>query len=65
MGFFIGHEIAHRFDDIEELSKINKNLMESSKKKFHEETTCMINQYSNYKVEAINSKVRYSHLFMQ
>ncbi|KAK0164876.1 hypothetical protein PV328_003443 [Microctonus aethiopoides] len=61
MGFFIGHEIAHCFDDIEELSKINKNLMESSKKKFHEETTCMINQYSNYKVEAINSKVQYSH----
>ncbi|KAK0182741.1 hypothetical protein PV327_000843 [Microctonus hyperodae] len=57
MGFFIGHEIAHSFDDIEELSKINKNLMESSKKKFHEETTCMINQYSNYKVEAINSKL--------
>ncbi|XP_057330914.1 neprilysin-2-like [Microplitis mediator] len=57
IGFVIGHEITHGFDD--EGRQFNKdgNLVDwwapSTEKKYLEKTKCIINQYGNYTVKEV------------
>ncbi|XP_050528003.1 neprilysin-2-like [Daktulosphaira vitifoliae] len=55
IGYVIGHEITHGFDDQGRLYDKTGNLRDwwlpETVEKFHERTNCMIRQYSNYTVD--------------
>ncbi|GFQ90639.1 endothelin-converting enzyme 1, partial [Trichonephila clavata] len=57
IGFFIGHELTHAFDDTGSLYDQYGNLHQwwknSTIKNFQEQTQCLLDQYSNYKVQGI------------
>ena len=52
IGWVIGHEITHGFDDQGRQFDKNGNLMDwwegATKEKFQNKTKCIIDQYSNY-----------------
>ncbi|KAG0730217.1 Neprilysin-2 [Chionoecetes opilio] len=58
IGYVIGHEITHGFDDTGRQFNANGDLKdwweESTKNKFLERAQCIINQYGNYTVPELN-----------
>ncbi|XP_008479985.1 neprilysin-2-like [Diaphorina citri] len=58
MGFVIGHEITHGFDDQGRQYDKDGNLVdwwaESTKEKFLKKVECIIEQYGNYSVPEVN-----------
>ncbi|VVD05133.1 neprilysin-2 [Leptidea sinapis] len=61
IGFVIGHEITHGFDDQGRQFDKNGNLVdwwqESTKQKYLEKAKCIIDQYSNYTVKEVGMKL--------
>ncbi|XP_072930429.1 neprilysin-2 [Epargyreus clarus] len=61
IGFVIGHEITHGFDDQGRQFDKNGNLVdwwqESTKQKYLEKAKCIIDQYSNYTVKEVDMKL--------
>ncbi|XP_039763286.1 neprilysin-2 isoform X2 [Pararge aegeria] len=61
IGFVIGHEITHGFDDQGRQFDKNGNLVdwwqEMTKQKYLEKAKCIIDQYSNYSVAEVNMKL--------
>ncbi|XP_047040451.1 neprilysin-2 isoform X1 [Helicoverpa zea] len=61
IGFVIGHEITHGFDDQGRQFDRNGNLVdwwqEMTKQKYLEKAKCIIDQYSNYTVEEVGLKL--------
>ncbi|XP_068624947.1 neprilysin-2 [Battus philenor] len=61
IGFVIGHEITHGFDDQGRQFDKNGNLVdwwqEETKQKYLEKAKCIIDQYSNYTVKEVNMKL--------
>jgi membrane metallo-endopeptidase-like protein 1 len=59
IGFVIGHEITHGFDDQGRQFDKEGNLVDwwapSTKEKYLEKASCIINQYGNYKVDEVNA----------
>ena len=55
LGFIVGHEITHGFDDVGSKFDGDGNLVDwwqlETKKKYKEKTRCIIEQYGNYSVE--------------
>ena len=55
LGFVVGHEITHGFDDVGSKFDGDGNLVDwwqlETKKKYKEKTRCIIEQYGNYSVE--------------
>lgn len=62
IGFVIGHEITHGFDDQGRQFDKSGNLVdwwaEETKKRYLEKATCIIRQYGNYTAEEVGLKVR-------
>lgn len=62
IGFVIGHEITHGFDDQGRQFDRNGNLVDwwapSTKEAFLKKAECIINQYGNYSVPEIGLSVR-------
>ncbi|XP_016921652.1 neprilysin-2 isoform X2 [Apis cerana] len=58
IGFVIGHEITHGFDDQGRQFDKNGNLVDwwapQTKEKYLEKAECIIHQYGNYTVEEVN-----------
>ncbi|XP_056631851.1 neprilysin-2 isoform X2 [Diorhabda sublineata] len=58
IGFVIGHEITHGFDDQGRQFDKNGNLVdwwqETTKERFDEKAQCIIDQYANYTVPELN-----------
>lgn len=67
IGFVIGHEITHGFDDQGRQFDKEGNLVdwwaEETKKRYLEKAMCIINQYGNYTAEEVGLKVRCNKLF--
>jgi membrane metallo-endopeptidase-like protein 1 len=63
IGFVIGHEITHGFDDQGRQFDKNGNLVEwwapETKKAYLEKAQCIIDQYGNYTVPELNINVSY------
>lgn len=63
IGFIIGHEITHGFDDKGRQFDKDGNLvdwwMPETEEKFLKKSQCVINQYNNYKVQEIELNVRF------
>lgn len=63
IGFVIGHEITHCFDDQGRQFDKNGNLVDwwapSTQKAFIEKAQCIIDQYGNYTVPEIGRNVSY------
>lgn len=63
MGFVIGHEISHGFDDTDFYFDEEGNLMDlwepESMKKFLLKVKCIIEQYGNYTYEEVGMHVSY------
>ncbi|XP_061704428.1 neprilysin-2 isoform X3 [Cydia pomonella] len=61
IGFVIGHEITHGFDDQGRQFDKNGNLIdwwqESTKQEYLEKAKCIIDQYSNYTVKEVGMKL--------
>ncbi|OWR48508.1 zinc metalloprotease [Danaus plexippus plexippus] len=61
IGFVIGHEITHGFDDQGRQFDKNGNLVdwwqETTKQKYLEKAKCIIDQYFNYTVKEVNMKL--------
>lgn len=61
IGFLIGHEIIHSIDDQGKQFDKQGNLVdwwtEGTKKRYMENTSCIIEQYQNYTVEEVGIKV--------
>ncbi|CAB3250166.1 unnamed protein product [Arctia plantaginis] len=61
IGFVIGHEITHGFDDQGRQFDQNGNLVdwwqEMTKQKYLEKAKCIIDQYSNYTVSEVGLKL--------
>ncbi|CAK1588785.1 unnamed protein product [Parnassius mnemosyne] len=61
IGFVIGHEITHGFDDQGRQFDKNGNLIdwwqEETKQKYLEKAKCIIDQYSNYTVKEVGLKL--------
>ncbi|XP_044017351.1 neprilysin-2-like [Aphidius gifuensis] len=61
IGFIIGHEITHGFDDKGRQFDKQGNLVEwwnpSTKIKFIEKAQCVIDQYNNYTVEEVGQNI--------
>ncbi|XP_045472073.1 neprilysin-2-like [Harmonia axyridis] len=61
IGFLIGHEITHGFDDEGRLFDENGNMVdwwgEKTKEAFMENALCIIEQYNNNTVEEVNIKL--------
>lgn len=61
IGFVIGHEITHGFDDQGRQFDKNGNLVDwwapQTKEKYLEKAECIIHQYGNYTVEEVNLNV--------
>lgn len=61
IGFVIGHEITHGFDDQGRQFDKNGNLVdwwqETTKHKYLEKAKCIIDQYSNYTVKEVSMKL--------
>lgn len=61
IGFVIGHEITHGFDDQGRQFDKNGNLVdwwqEKTKKAFVEKAQCIIDQYGNYTVPELKLNV--------
>lgn len=61
IGFVVGHEITHAFDDKGSQYNENGNLAnwwnEETWKKYVEKATCIVNQYSNYTVDEVGLKI--------
>lgn len=61
MGFIIGHEITHGFDDEGRQFDLNGNLVDwwnnGTEAHFLERAKCIIDQYSNYTEEKTKLKV--------
>ncbi|XP_026318121.1 neprilysin-2 [Hyposmocoma kahamanoa] len=61
IGFVIGHEITHGFDDQGRQFDKNGNLVdwwqEMTKEKYLEKAKCIIDQYSNYTVKEVGMKL--------
>lgn len=70
IGFVIGHEITHGFDDQGRQFDKNGNLVDwwapQTKEKYLEKAECIIHQYGNYTVEEVNLNVMidfyYTHI---
>lgn len=70
IGFVIGHEITHGFDDQGRQFDKNGNLVDwwapQTKEKYLEKAECIIHQYGNYTVEDVNLNVMigfyYTHI---
>lgn len=61
VGFIVGHEMTHGFDDQGRQFDKNGHFLDwwqpETKKKFLENARCIIKQYSNYTVEELGLKV--------
>ncbi|CAI6356922.1 unnamed protein product [Macrosiphum euphorbiae] len=61
IGFVIGHEITHGFDDQGRKYDKQGNLVDwwarKTKKRFLEKVLCIIKQYGNYTVDEVGLKV--------
>lgn len=61
IGFVIGHEITHGFDDQGRQFDKNGNLVDwwakATEEKFIKRAQCIINQYGNYTAEEVGLKV--------
>ncbi|KAI8430848.1 hypothetical protein MSG28_000996 [Choristoneura fumiferana] len=61
IGFVIGHEITHGFDDQGRQFDKNGNLIdwwqETTKQEYLEKAKCIIDQYSNYTVKEVGMKL--------
>ncbi|KAI5630566.1 VLP3p-2, transcript variant X2 [Venturia canescens] len=61
IGFVIGHEITHGFDDQGRQFDKNGNLVDwwesSTKENYLERASCIVNQYANYTVEEVGLKL--------
>lgn len=61
IGFIIGHEITHGFDDQGRQYDTDGNLVDwwepETKKKFLVKTNCIIEQYGNYTAEEVGVNV--------
>lgn len=66
IGFVIGHEITHGFDDQGRQFDKDGNLVDwwapSTKEAFLKKAECIINQYGNYSVPEIDLNVRNQYL---
>lgn len=62
IGFVIGHEITHGFDDQGRQFDKEGNLVdwwaEETKKRYLEKASCIIKQYGNYTAQEVGLKVR-------
>lgn len=62
IGFVIGHEITHGFDDQGRQFNKDGNLVDwwasDTKAAFIKKAQCIINQYGNYTVTELNLNVR-------
>lgn len=62
IGFVIGHEITHGFDDQGRQFDKEGNLVdwwaEETKKRYLEKALCIIKQYGNYTAQEVGLKVR-------
>jgi len=67
IGFVIGHEITHGFDDQGRQFDKDGNLVdwwaEETKKRYLEKALCIIKQYGNYTAQEVGLKVRTGHVF--
>lgn len=65
IGYVIGHEITHGFDDQGRQFDSDGNLVdwwqENTKKAYLEKARCIIEQYGNYTEVLTGLKVRYFH----
>ncbi|CAH4038346.1 neprilysin-2 isoform X2 [Pieris brassicae] len=61
IGFVIGHEITHGFDDqgrqFDKIGNLVDWWQEMTKQKYLEKAKCIIDQYSNYTVKEVNMKL--------
>lgn len=61
MGFFVGHEITHGFDNTGRQFDKNGNLADwwaaTTRENFVKRAKCMVQQYGNYTVDEIGLKV--------
>ena len=61
IGYVIGHEITHGFDNNGRYYDEDGNLREwwdtETNGKYLEKTQCIIDQYSNYTVKEVNLKI--------
>lgn len=61
IGFVIGHEITHGFDDQGRQFDKNGNLVDwwapSTKENYLKRAACIVDQYGNYTVEEVNLNV--------
>ncbi|GFR09481.1 endothelin-converting enzyme homolog [Trichonephila clavata] len=57
IGFFMGHELTHAFDNTgslyDQYGNLNHWWKNSTVKNFKEQTQCLVEQYSNYEVQGI------------
>lgn len=62
IGFVIGHEITHGFDDQGSQFDMDGNLVDwwssSSKEEYLKKAQCIVDQYSNYTVKEVGDKVK-------
>lgn len=69
IGFVIGHEITHGFDDQGRQFDKNGNLVdwwaESTQKAFIKKAQCIIDQYSNYTDPATKLNVSQLHFYLK
>lgn len=65
IGFFIGHEMTHGFDDKGRQFDKEGNLVDwwdpATKTEYVEKTKCIIEQYENYTVEEVGLNVSGMH----
>lgn len=68
IGFVIGHEITHGFDDQGRQFNKNGNLVDwwapQTKEKYLEKAECIIHQYGNYTVEDVGLNVMIDFYYM-
>lgn len=61
IGYVIGHEMTHGFDDLGRLYDAEGNLVDwwdpQTKESFNEKKKCIIEQYGNYTDESINMNI--------
>ncbi|XP_033642179.1 neprilysin-4-like [Asterias rubens] len=61
IGFVIGHELMHGFDNtgrsFDKSGNLEKVWSDGSIQAFHDKTSCLVEQYSNYTVDQVGRKV--------